>query len=235
MFGRLGANFSTLGIGGSGNVYNPLAPALTVSPALTPAGPSASGTLLTTTNGTWTNTPTFAYRWFRGATVISGETANTYTTVVGDEGFAVYAEVAATANGVTRRANSNAHSVTADVTAPTITSAATANNTENSVLAHALTANESVTWSIIGGADLARFELSGSTLRWLSDGTKNFEVPDDADVNNTYVVTVRATDTALNTTNQTITVTVTDLGEGGADALLIFDNGGVTFLNLGMI
>jgi hypothetical protein len=78
-----------------------------------------------------------------------------------------------------------------------------------------LTANETVSWSIVGGADQARFELSGSTLRWLSNGTKNFEAPDDADGNNTYVVQVRATDLASNQTNQTITVTVTDVAEGG--------------------
>jgi ribosomal protein S11 len=101
-----------------------------------------------------------------------------------------------------------------DDTAPTITSAATANNAENSVLAHALTANETVTWSIVGGADAARFELSGSTLRWASNGTKDFETPNDANTDNAYVVNVRATDTSNNTTDQTITVTVTDVVEG---------------------
>lgn len=101
----------------------------------------------------------------------------------------------------------------ADEVAPTITSPNTASVAEDVTLAHALTANESVTWSIIGGADQARFELSGSTLRWLSNGTKDFEAPDDADTNNTYVVDVRATDLASNTTDQTITVTVTDAAE----------------------
>jgi hypothetical protein len=52
--------------------------------------------------------------------------------------------------------------------------------------------------------------------------TKDFETPDDADTNNTYVVTVRATDTATNTTDQTITITVTDEAVEG---------GGYTFTN----
>jgi hypothetical protein len=104
----------------------------------------------------------------------------------------------------------------ADVTAPEITSANTANNVENVVLAHALTANEAVTWTVTGGADQARFEVSGSTLRWASNGVKDFENPNDADTNNIYVVQVTATDTALNATNQTITVTVTDVADGGA-------------------
>lgn len=102
----------------------------------------------------------------------------------------------------------------ADEVAPTITSSNTASVAENATLSHSLTANEAVTWSMVGGADQARFEISGSTLRWLSNGTKNFEAPDDADANNTYIVTVRATDTALNTADQTITVTVTDVSEG---------------------
>lgn len=98
--------------------------------------------------------------------------------------------------------------------APQITSTNSGNNAENSVLAKSLAADESVTWSIVGGADQARFELSGSTLRWVSNGTKNYEVPDDADTNNTYVVTVRATSNATSeTTDQTITITVTDVAE----------------------
>lgn len=110
--------------------------------------------------------------------------------------------------------NGDATTLAPDVTAPTITSAAAANCAENVTLAHALTANEAVTWSLIGGADQARFEISGSTLRWLGNGTKDFEAPDDSGANNTYVVDVRATDTALNTVDQTITITVTDVVEG---------------------
>jgi hypothetical protein len=75
-------------------------------------------------------------------------------------------------------------------------------------LAHALTADESVTWSVVGGADQAQFEISGSTLRWIGDGTQDFHAPADADANNTYIVTVRATDLSAHTTDQTITVTV---------------------------
>lgn len=100
-----------------------------------------------------------------------------------------------------------------DTTAPTITSSNTASNAEGVALAHALTANESVSWTIVGGADQARFEISGSTLRWASNGVKDFEAPDDSDTNNTYVVDVRATDLASNTTDQTITVTVTDVAD----------------------
>jgi hypothetical protein len=104
---------------------------------------------------------------------------------------------------------------------PEITSDDTASNLEEAVLAHALTADETVTWAIVGGADAAKFEISGSTLRWLGDGTKDFEAPDDADTDNAYVVIVRATDAALFGTDQTITVTVTDVAEGFGDSAMV--------------
>ena len=106
--------------------------------------------------------------------------------------------------------------------APVITTAATANNAENVALAIALTANEAVAWTLTGGADQARFEISGTTLRWASNGTKDFETPDDADVNNTYVVQVTATDTTVKATNKTITVTVTDVAEGAVALQLLY-------------
>lgn len=103
-------------------------------------------------------------------------------------------------------------------TPPLITSASTFNCAENATLSHALTADRSVTWSIVGGADQARYEISGSTLRWLSNGTKDFEVPNDSDTNNTYVVNVRATNTVGGaTSDQAITGTVTDVDDSDPD------------------
>lgn len=93
--------------------------------------------------------------------------------------------------------------------APTITSSSTDSVTSGLTLAHALTADESVTWSIVGGADQAQFSISGSTLEWVANGTQNYASPADADTNNTYIVTVRATNAFSQTTDQTITVTVT--------------------------
>ena len=101
----------------------------------------------------------------------------------------------------------------ADTTAPVISTPSTANVNENATLSIALTADESVTWTITGGADAARFQISGTTLRWASNGTKNFEAPDDADLNNVYVVQITATDASSNSTNKTISVTVVNVLE----------------------
>lgn len=100
-----------------------------------------------------------------------------------------------------------------DSVAPTITSSNTVSVEENATLAHALAASEPVTWSIAGGADQSHFEISGTTLRFLSDSTKDYESPGDEGNNNSYVLTVRATDAAANTTDQSITVSVTDVAE----------------------
>lgn len=108
-----------------------------------------------------------------------------------------------------------------DVTAPTITSSAAISLAENTPLSHTLTANESVIWTKIGGADQALFTLVGSTL---SMAAKDFEIPTDADANNTYIVQVRATDGAGNQTPQTITVTVTDVVETGFQPSLDFSD-----------
>lgn len=108
---------------------------------------------------------------------------------------------------------SNTVSKTIDATAPTISTASTANCAENATLSISLAANETVSWTLTGGADQARFEISGTTLRWASNGTKDYETPNDADTNNTYVAQVTATDNAGNATNKTITVTVTNVDE----------------------
>jgi hypothetical protein len=73
---------------------------------------------------------------------------------------------------------------------PQITSSAAVSVVENSVLAHTLTANYPGTWTTVGGADAAKFLVSGNTLRWVGNGTKDFETPDDADTNNVYQVIV---------------------------------------------
>jgi len=109
-----------------------------------------------------------------------------------------------------------------DIISPAITSSNTVSVGDDQVLAHTLTADETVTWSIVGGVDFTQFEISGSTLRWLSNGTRDFSAPADSDANNTYIVTVRATDTALNTTDQTITVTVTAGATTGQPYGLLF-------------
>lgn len=100
---------------------------------------------------------------------------------------------------------------------PVITTDPNVTVDENVELVLGLVADQDVTWSIIGGADAARFELFGAILRWVGNGTKDFEFPDDANADNSYVVSVRATSAFDMSDEMTITVTVQDVAvEGGA-------------------
>ena len=100
---------------------------------------------------------------------------------------------------------------------PVITSSDSGSVDENATLSKSLTADQAVTWSIVAGGDGAQFEVSGSTLRWSSDGTRDFENPADANTDNVYIVTVRATAVEGGlTADQTISITVGDVAEAPA-------------------
>lgn len=90
----------------------PMVPVNTVAPAVT--GATVFGSLLTCSTGTWTNTPSgYTYRWYKNGVFISGQTANTYTTVVGDVGADITCGViASNAGGSGVEAESNAVNVT---------------------------------------------------------------------------------------------------------------------------
>lgn len=127
-----------------------------------------------------------------------------------------------------------------DETVPTITSSATVSVDENTTLAHSLTADESVTWTIHGGDDAGNFEISGSTLRWVGNTVRLYDEPMDSGFDNEYEVTVRATDPEGNLTDQDILVTVVDVGElvitwNAADCApaLVLSNGDLTVTHPG--
>lgn len=72
-----------------------LLPVNTVAPVAT--GSSTVGSLLSTTDGTWINTPTsYAYQWERDGVDIGSATANTYTTSAPDDGHTLKCRVTAT-------------------------------------------------------------------------------------------------------------------------------------------
>ncbi len=112
--------------------------------------------------------------------------------------------------------------------APSFLTADSGSVPENQTLSFTITTDEQCTIAITGGADSAQFELVTTALafdhilRWVGDGTQDFEAPADVGLNNTYVVTVTVTDGAANTAMQTITITVTDdTTEGSPIGLLL--------------
>jgi hypothetical protein len=100
-----------------GNSYS-AAPVNVVAPAVT--GTATVGSTLTTTNGTWSGspTPTFTYQWQRVTANISGETASTYVVQAADVNTTVRCVVTATnALGVVS-ANSNDTTIPLVIGAP---------------------------------------------------------------------------------------------------------------------
>lgn len=104
---------------------------------------------------------------------------------------------------------------------PVITSGsgatAAVNVAENSTAVTTVVATDAdtdtITYSISGGADQAKFSIVGATGVLTFATAPNYESPTDADTNNTYEVIVQASDGNGGTDIQTITVTVTDVDE----------------------
>jgi len=104
-----------------------------------------------------------------------------------------------------------------DSTAPTITGPSSATGAtssqsvqENATAVHTFTANESVTWSV-SGTDSSFFAITSGGV--LTITSRNFEAPADVGANNTYIVTISATDVGSNATTQILTVTITNVNE----------------------
>ena len=70
-----------------------------------------------------------------------------------------------------------------------------------------------MTWSIQSGVDSSTINLVSATGVLSFKTAPNFEAPTDNGTNNVYNLTIRATDTVGNTTDQSIAITVTDVVE----------------------
>ena len=106
-----------------------------------------------------------------------------------------------------------------DDAAPSITAMGQILVNENTTVVATLTATDDDTpvadlaWSIVGGADAAAFSLSKKGVLSFA-AAKDFEAPDDADQDGVYEVTVRVTDGANPAVDATLTVQLTNVGEG---------------------
>jgi Ca2+-binding RTX toxin-like protein len=117
---------------------------------------------------------------------------------------------------------------------PVITSTtASVNVPENGTAVTTVTATDAdagstLTYSIVGGADAARFTVDASTGALSFVSAPDYENPTDAGTNNVYDVTVQVSDGTF-TDTQAIAVTVADVAEH-----IQLGNGGVTFADTGV-
>lgn len=106
-----------------------------------------------------------------------------------------------------------------DNTAPTFSSAATANAAENQTAAYTAAATDNVsavTYSLTGGADMALFNINANSGAVTFKNAPNFEVKGDNGANNVYDITVTATDALGNAANKAVAITVTNVNENPA-------------------
>jgi Ca2+-binding RTX toxin-like protein len=106
---------------------------------------------------------------------------------------------------------------------------ASINVAENSTAVTTVTATDAdagatLTYSVTGGADAAKFTINASTGELTFVSAPDFEAPTDAGGNNVYDVQVQVSD-GTNTDTQDIAITVTNVsgsytGTAGADALM---------------
>jgi|LakMenEpi03Aug12_release.lakeMendotaPanAssembly.Ray.scaffolds.fasta_scaffold49985_3 hypothetical protein len=100
-----------------------------------------------------------------------------------------------------------------DNTAPTITSQSTFTVQENQSSITTLTANETSTWTLRPSTDSATVNLNSSSGALTFKNAPNFEAPIDSNSDNSYQISVRATDGAGNFSELALTVSVSDLDE----------------------
>ena len=175
----------------------------------------------------------YSFQWVRvdadgisNPTDISGETGSTYTPADADVGKKLQVKVSFTdddnsAEELTSEAYPASGTVeAAPNVAPAFSSSATFDVAENQTAVgtvQATDADDDVTgYAIEGGADLALFMIDLTSGELSFNTAPNYEAAASADGSNTYVVDVRATsgvDIREKTTDQTITVTVTDVDE----------------------
>ncbi|NDH07033.1 hypothetical protein EBX93_14130, partial [bacterium] len=171
---------------------------------------NSSGTVLSTSNPTGALNASFNTTLSAGTYYISidgvgeGNVLGTGYSDYGSLGF--YSITGTVPNSITPP------TITGPSGGPGATTSATS-IPENTTDVFTFSADKTVTWSLNGGSDQARFTINPFTGNLSFVSPPDFENPGDSDRNNTYIVVVRATDPFGNATSQTVTVTVTDVLE----------------------
>ncbi|MBS0602659.1 MAG: putative Ig domain-containing protein, partial [Proteobacteria bacterium] len=153
--------------------------------------------------------------------VATATNANTFNADVGGYGPADNYSLSYTAQGAFSPPLSFANlfpSITSDGGNATAAVSVAENTTAVTTVAASDANGDTITYSISGGADQAKFTINAATgaLAFLS--APDFEVPTDTDHDNVYQVTVTASDGHGGSDTQQISVSVTNVADGGNSA-----------------
>jgi hypothetical protein len=202
----------------AGSASTAAGPTNTAPPAIT--GTAAVGQTLTTSDGTWSTTPTsFAYQWLRcpssgGAAdgsdcAVIGTTTNSYVVATGDVGFTLRARVTATDGGGQTSAVSNATAIVVAKAGPPNTAPPTISGTAG--VGSTLTANPG-TWtgsSITFSYQWQRCDTAGANCTAISGATNATYVVANEDIGHTLRIAVTGKDaTGSNTVTSAQTSTI---------------------------
>ena len=145
-------------------------------------------------------------------------TSHTVTVRVTDSGGLTYAETftinLTDVNEAVPVITSNGGGATTSVTVSENTTVVT------TVTATDADTRQTLTYSIVGGADSAQFTINSATGALSFVSAPNYEAPTDSGGNNIYDVTVQVSDGKWGTATQAIAVTVTNVNEGPSDLSL---------------
>ena len=214
--------------------YSPPIPGISTAPTI--SGTTTFGQVLTTTNGTWSNSPSsYGYQWSRAATSggsytnISGATSSTYTLVAADVGQYLKSTVTAT-NG--SGSASSTSSATAQIAKATPTFSSWTNVVKTFGDANYTVTAPTVTGSLAGSftyssSNLAVISISGTTFTVAGGGRATITAtftPSDSGSYNTSTTTNSVT--VNKATQSAITLTTTAVSYGSN--LTLASSGGST-------
>lgn len=180
-------------------------PSNTVLPAV--SGTAQVGQTLSTTNGTWTNSPTgFSYQWKRGAVAV-GTNISTYVIAVADLGATITCSVTASnASGSSVAATSSATATVVDII-PTITTAPSLSGTPQQGVSFTATAG---VWTHNPTSIARQWQSNGVNV-----GTNSLSyTPVAGDVGHTLTITETATNTGGTSSGSTSLASATVVGTG---------------------
>ena len=166
---------------------------------------------------------TVTWQWSRSMTMggtymdIDTATSMTYTPVADDEDHYLKATASYTDSyGSGKMADEMTESPVSLFAIDGPTSHSYMENGTDAVATYTATGDAVTTWTL-EGADAGDFTIPGGMLRFMS--SPNYEMPMDADTNNVYMVTVKASD-STNMDTKAVTVTVTNEEEAGTVRLM---------------
>ncbi|RNI27345.1 T9SS C-terminal target domain-containing protein [Rufibacter immobilis] len=193
------------------NAANGTQVGITASSTDVDANTTLTYSLTNNANGLFTISPSTGVVSVANASLLDYETATSHSITVRAYDGALYSS---TSNFTITVTNVNeAPVITSNGAGATASISIAENTTSVTTVTSIDPENSTRTYSISGGADVDKFSINAATGVLIFTSAPDFETPTDEDGNNSYLVTVRVTDSGSLFDEQIITVSVTNVNE----------------------